>query len=546
MKRRSVVMGGALFFLLAAGGALFLYWTLHPALSVIDPVTPMPDDTVSIVGRNFGEAPGELLFDGIPLPEHAIQSWSPTYISFKMPNDVDSAIVRVRTAFGASNPLMLASSLKVPKAAESQGAPEFRPNITGIKPTANLQIGKSIVISGSHFGEPEENAAIFFPKVPSISVLETEDPGNFIRIESANLLVDSWRDTSIAVHVPDGVESGYVFVKTKNGLSNTYPVSFSRSPGKTWRGDASKYVIEQKVILHVMASLPDGRLLLFLPKPAATQNQTAETNIESGGDHLGADRENWQEYRFDQQDASKSRLEIVRQFIVDASEIRADINVNSIQGVGSEPPAFLAPYLAADALVPSEDETIVSAAGAIQKKEKNPFRQVALAAQWVFSNIRLNEADQSLSADVLQALKNKSGNMRALALIDCALLRALGIPAKPVSGFLVTGDMRLIPHYWGEYYLLGIGWIPFDPALATGNVPSGVVPGFPERLTYYRGIDSKHIAMGRGYQPLPPVQPDAQKKAKIPWSFFEYDELSQGLSYTSIWEPPTLLPAAPL
>jgi len=52
--------------------------------------------------------------------------------------------------------------------------------------------------------------------------------------------------------------------------------------------------------------------------------------------------------------------------------------------------------------------------------------------------------------------------------------------------------------------------------------------------------------MGRGYQPLPPVQPDAQIKAKIPWSFFEYDELSQGLSYTSIWEPPTLLPAAPL
>jgi len=543
MKRRSVLTGGALFLLLAAGGALAFYWALHPSLSVIDPVTPLPDETVSIVGRNFGEVPGELLFDNIPVPEHVIQSWSPTYISFKMPNDVDSAVVRIHTAFGSSNPLMLANSLKIPKAVESQTVSEFRPNITGTKPTANIQIGKSIVINGSHFGEPEENSAIFFTRIPSISALETENLSNFIKVESGGLLVDSWRDTSIVLHVPDGVESGYVFVKTRSGLSNTYPVSFSRSPGKTWRGDSSKYVIEQKVILHVMASLPDGRLSLFLPKPAATQYQTSETNIESGEDHLSTDATNWQEYRFGQEDAAKSKLEIVRRLIVDASEIKADINVNSIQTLTSAPPAFLSPYLAADALVPSGDEAVVSAARAIQKKEKNPFRQVALAAQWVFSNIKLNETVQDFSADALSALQKKAGGMRSLALIDCALLRALGIPAIPVAGFLVTEDMRLIPHYWGEYYLLGIGWIPFDPALATGNVPADFVPGFPERLTYYRGIDRKHIAMGRGYQQLPPVQPDAQKKVKIPWSFFEYDELTQGVSYTSTWEPPTLLPS---
>ncbi len=545
MKRRSVVIGGALVLLFVTGGALLFYWMLHPALSVIDPVTPLPDDTVSIVGRNFGEAPGELLFDNIPLPGHAIQSWSPTYISFKMPSDVDSAVVRVRTTFGFSNPLMLANSSKIPKAAESQAVSEFRPNITGVKPTANIQIGKSIVISGSHFGEPEENAAVFFTKIPSISTLETEDLNNFIKIESASLLVDRWRDTSMAVRVPDGVESGYVFVRTKNGISNTYPVSFSHSLGRTWRGESSKYVIEQKVILHVTASLPDGRLSLFLPKPATTQNQSAETNIGSGGDHLNADHANWQEFRFGQDDASKSKLEITRQFIVDASEIRADINVGSIQAIGAAPPAFLAPYLAADALVPSGDEAIVAAARTIQRKEKNTFRQVALAAQWVFSNIKLNEQDQGLSDDALPALKNKNGGIRALALIDCALLRALGIPAIPVAGFLVAEDMRLIPHYWGEYYLLGIGWIPFDPALATGTVPSGFVPGFSERLTYYRGIDNKHIAMSRGYQLLPPVQPEAQKKVKIPWSLSEYDELVQGVSYTSIWNPPEMAPSAP-
>jgi transglutaminase-like putative cysteine protease len=540
MKRRSVVRGGALVFLLIAGGVLLLYWVIHPTLSVIDPGTPMPDETVSIVGRNFGDTPGEVLFDNIPLPEHAVELWSPTYISFKMPNDVDSAVVRVRTAFGASNPLMLANSSKIPKAVASQAEAELRPNITGAKPTANIQIGKTIVIRGSHFGEPDVAAAIFFTRIPSISALETENPGNFIKVDSVDLLVESWRDASITVHVPDGVENGYVFVKTRNGTSNTYPISFSRSLGRTGRGESFTYVIGQKILLHVTASLPDGRLSLFLSKPAATQNQSAETIIMSGEDHLNADHANWQEFRFGQADASKSKLEVSRQFIVDTSEIRADINVASIQALGFPPPAFLAPYLASDAMVPSGSEVIVSAARAIQKKEKNPFRQVALAAQWVFSNVKLDEKDQGLSDDILSALKNKKGGMRAIALIDCALLRALGIPAIPVAGFLVTEDTRLIPHYWGEYYLLGIGWISFDPALATGTVPSGFVPGFSERLTYYRGIDSKHIAMSRGYQPLPPVQPEAQKKTKIPWSLFEYDELAQGVSYISTWNLPEI------
>jgi hypothetical protein len=136
MKRRSVIRRGALLFLFFSGGSLFLYLTLHPMISIIDPVTPLPEDTVAIVGRNLGKAPGELLFDGIALPIHAIQSWSPTYITFKMPHDVDSAAVRVRTTFGLSNPLMLASSLAVPRPVASQVAAEIQPNITGAKPAS--------------------------------------------------------------------------------------------------------------------------------------------------------------------------------------------------------------------------------------------------------------------------------------------------------------------------------------------------------------------------------------------------------------------------
>jgi len=156
---------------------------------------------------------------------------------------------------------------------------------------------------------------------------------------------------------------------------------------------------------------------------------------------------------------------------VDTSEISADINVNALQGVGSEPPAFLGPFLKADALVPSEDKSIVSLASAIRKKDKNPFRQMTLASQWVFSNIALDESANGHTDDALSALKNNAGGMRALTLIDCALLRAMGIPAVPVSGFLVTDDMRLIPHYWGRILPDGHRMDPLRPSLGDGECP---------------------------------------------------------------------------
>lgn len=542
MKRRPAIILGLLVLLAVAGGLWFLYWMIHPSLSIVDPLTALPDDTISLIGKNFGKAPGELLFDGISLSEHSIQSWSPTYISFKMPNDVETATVRVKTSLGTSNPLMLANSTKVPKPVESQTEPELRPNIKGTKPTSGIQIGKTITISGSHFGDPNENSSVFFTRVPSISEFETENPNNFIKISSADSLIDRWGNASIVVHIPGGVENGYVFIKTKSGTSNTYPVSFSRSLGRTWRGETTEYIIEQKTLVSIGASQPEGRLLIFLPKPTSTLRQSVQTDVQGVGSHLSMERQNWEEFRFDQRDAAKGPVELTRRFTIQASEMRADINVGSIQPMVSAP-AFLAPYLAPDMLIQSDNETIIATARAIQKKDKNSFRQVALAAQWVFSNIKLNEKDQGLFNDIPTVLKNKSGGARALALVGCAILRALGIPAIPVSGFLVTEDGRLIPHYWGEYYLLGIGWIPFDAALATGKVPDGFVPGFAERLTYYRGIDNKHIAVSRGYQPLPPVQPDAQKKKRIPWSFLEYDELAQGIGYTTIWSQPTIVSA---
>lgn len=535
MKRRALIIV-CMLVLMVAGGVIAFYAVSRPILIAVDPVSSKPDEIVSLFGRNFGEQPGKVLFDAAPLPSPAVLYWSPQLISIRMPHGVDTSIVRIQTRLGLSNPLMLADASKMPEISKSSPNPSMHPVISGMQPTTRVQIGEPLIVSGDHFGDPEEGSAVFFTRIASVSTLALDDPSNFIEVNSADKLVEAWTENKIVVRVPDETENGFIFIRTKWGTSNVYPIAVSRTMGRTWKGETARYSIEQRIAIHVAASLPEGQLSLFLTKPSNRANQNAQISVTSGAEYLVADEKNWQEFRLGQAEASKGKIEIVRELQIDVSEMRADIASSSLQSINLPGPAFLAPSLTADMLVPSDDPTIQAAALAIQKKEKNPFRQVVLASQWVSSNIRLNDKSQGLTDDALVALKNKVGGTRALALLNCALLRALGIPAVPIAGFLATEDNRLIPHFWGEYYLTGIGWIPFDPLLASGYVPQQFSGGFSDRLIYYRGIDNRHIAMGRGYRLLPAISREVQKKQKVSWSFFEYDELSFGLSYSSTWD----------
>jgi hypothetical protein len=67
------------------------------------------------------------------------------------------------------------------------------------------------------------------------------------------------------------------------------------------------------------------------------------------------------------------------------------------------------------------------------------------------------------------AAEKQLGSPHDLVCVCIAMLRAAGIPARPVIG--VLEDNKEIGEFvsWGEFYLPDAGWIPFDPVAMRGK-----------------------------------------------------------------------------
>ena len=66
-----------------------------------------------------------------------------------------------------------------------------------------------------------------------------------------------------------------------------------------------------------------------------------------------------------------------------------------------------------------------------------------------------------------EAFKRKSGGSADFAHVFIAAARAVGLPARCVSGYLSPDENDGEPgaHVWAEVFVEGLGWIGFDPAI---------------------------------------------------------------------------------
>lgn len=115
----------------------------------------------------------------------------------------------------------------------------------------------------------------------------------------------------------------------------------------------------------------------------------------------------------------------------------------------------------------------------------------------IHADFRYDQATTSVYTPLEQVLSQRSGVCQDLAHIEAGCLRAMGLAARYVSGYLLTqpppGKPKLIgadaSHAWIAVFTGEVGWIDFDP---TNNVSPG-----EEHIT---------LAWGRDYSDVCPIE----------------------------------------
>ena len=124
----------------------------------------------------------------------------------------------------------------------------------------------------------------------------------------------------------------------------------------------------------------------------------------------------------------------------------------------SEP--WLAPFLAPEPWIESEDARIQAQARLIVGREGDPASAARLIHDWVATHVEPRVVTGAAGA--VRVLETRSGDCNERTVLYVALARAAGLPARPVAGLLYRGG-RFYYHAWPEVYLGD--WVAVDPAL---------------------------------------------------------------------------------
>jgi transglutaminase-like putative cysteine protease len=89
----------------------------------------------------------------------------------------------------------------------------------------------------------------------------------------------------------------------------------------------------------------------------------------------------------------------------------------------------------------------------------------------IFADFEFDNAATDISTPLDQVLRGRRGVCQDFAQLMIGCLRALGLPARYISGYILThppaGQARLIgadaSHAWVSVYCPNLGWIDFDP-----------------------------------------------------------------------------------
>jgi transglutaminase-like putative cysteine protease len=523
---------------LAAGLAFGYSLLVKPSITKLSPLVVEPGGTVTLEGRNFGpqRADSWVEVDGIAPTSSSYLSWTSSRIDLRLPPGSESGLVYVVTRHGRSNASLFLNRARLPIPARGEGPGRSGPYIASLS-VEKGQVGSLLVISGLNFGSNRQNGAVYFGWNPEGSNSGPEDrgEGSYVAGAEVDLGYESWSDKEIRVRVPDGAASGGVVVAAGGSRSNAVFFEVSGLPGQKRYKDRRSYSIAYSVNLTKVKASGPNELYLWVPKPVVSASQRISRVLAQEPPPFVPDYRGTSLYLF--KDLATAQDVVVNQsFLVQTWAIETEVDPDRIAKV-DDPPPLMAAYTAPDDLIPSQAPDVVALAKKIVQGERNPWRASRLVYDWLIKNLKWADSADS-NRKVLQALSLRRADSTTYALAACSLLRAAGVAALPVQGYLVDPSRKAIRHAWLEFYVYGLGWVPMDPILGSGVSPGSFAAAFEDRSRYFGNLDDRRIAFSRGYSVLVPMSQGARHASpQRPVALQSFYEESSGAldAYSSFW-----------
>ncbi len=513
----------------------------RPELRSIEPAVGRRGEIVEIRGKGFGDLQGDsqVSFAGVRPTGSSYLSWTDGLIRLRVPETASSGLVNVATRKGRSNSLLFTDRDELPLPMSGTASPS-RPIISSVVPASGPP-GTLLAISGANFGQSRSEGRVLFSASsdPEDRLLREEGARPTLPAPSGLPDVELWSDTLIRLRIPDGAASGELTVESSRGASDPSYVEVSAPAGiKTYR-NRKTYLIAYYVEVNDLKSSGKNEFFLWVPKPAEDDSQRGLSEVNSSRVPDLVDFGGAMLHRFVNA-AQGRRVKVSHEFSLDAYETRVQARPDALKPFPADSP-WLAFFGRPEPGVPSDASAVRELAQAVFGKERNPWRRARLAYDWVGSKVRLDPRDERSTA--LSALSKGSADAYGQAMLLVALLRAGGIPARPVAGVRVDGVRDSAVHYWAEFRAEGLGWIPVDPAFGHGPLgdatPSrSAREGISARDYYFGNLDNDRIAFSHGFCQLLPQLPKSRViAADRGYSLHSIrEELSPSIQhFTSFW-----------
>ena len=511
----------------------------------VSPQVVAPGEQVTIVGKNFGR---QSIHSWVMIGKNKLKSdrcieWTDTQIVFEAPDGLYEDMLYVVAKNKKGNAVMLVNRTVFPVSLKN-AADENLPFIDSLDADSG-NVGDLISIHGKNFGHTRDRSVVLFtgtqnPVYAQNTAKEVALTG--AECSESDFDYEFWSDRELRIRVPDAADTGNVVIITETGMSNSVPFRLKNKYGtKTYTDTRTYRLVSEVEISDFLTEEIPNTFFLQIPLPQKTETQRTVTINSVKPEPFVPSYQGASIYRFADV-ASDSKIRIRQEYSVSRSRVETNVAVASLKRTGQNNPLLYAAYTESDDFLPADNAVIKKVCRQIIGAETNPYTKAKRIYTFLTSEINVRESRAAdAGRSILTALEEKSGSAYDLALLFCTLARAAGVPAIPTAGLLVDRKQKAVLHWWAEFYVNGFGWVPVDPALASG-IPFDTGVANKERW-YFGNLDAYHIAFSRGYQTQAPLLPNGKTTEKVRSYAFRsiWEETTPNISgYSALWRIPKI------